>query len=97
MFDITTHKRVPKHRLLTKVEASKVLSETKLKASLMPRLLEDDPYVKYIGGEPAEPRDGKNSKSADIVEITRTSATIGTIVVYYSVSRRIEKKKPDKK
>jgi len=78
MFNVTRHKRVPKHSLLTPSEAKKWLEQTKLKRSQLPRLFENDPQAKYLG-----------ACQGDLVRVTGSSPTVGTFVRILSVARRL--------
>lgn len=59
-FDISKHRKVPKHRIITQEEAEKVLKNFNLVSPLgMPKIDSQDPMAKWIGARPG-----------DIVEIT---------------------------
>ncbi|EOB12409.1 DNA-directed RNA polymerases I, II, and III subunit RPABC1 [Nosema bombycis CQ1] len=62
LYNITKHSLVPKHRILTKEEGSKVMDNYRLTVSQMPKILKRDPVCRFLGAE-----------SGDIVEITRVS------------------------
>jgi len=69
--DITKHRLVPKHEVLSPEEAKKVLETYGVEPHQLPLLLSKDPVAKIIGAKPG-----------DIVKITRKSPTAGEIVVY---------------
>jgi DNA-directed RNA polymerase subunit H len=69
--DITKHRLVPKHEILSPDEAKKVLETYGVEPHQLPLLLSSDPVAKAIGAKPG-----------DIVKITRKSPTAGEIVVY---------------
>ena len=69
--DITKHRLVPKHEILSSDEAKKVLETYGVEPHQLPLLLSSDPVAKAIG-----------AKAGDIVKITRKSPTAGEIVVY---------------
>ena len=72
-FNITKHKLVPKHELVTdQNEVSNLLKEYNLKSkNQLPIILKHDPVAKYL-----------NLKSGDIVKIMRVSETAGEYIVY---------------
>jgi len=70
-FNIFEHQLVPKHRLLSKEEAEKVLARYRVKPYQLPRLLASDPAAKALGAKPG-----------DIVEIVRSSPTAGRALYY---------------
>lgn len=80
LFNITKHCRVPKHYILTAVEADAWLTESKLNRSQIPRIFLDDPIVKYIDG-----------LAKDLVKVVRSSPTCGVFVHHVLVMRRLGK------
>lgn len=65
-FKVSTHFLIPKHELLTKDEAGKVLATYNSSPSQFPYILSTDPIAKEIGAKPG-----------DMVRITRRSETAG--------------------
>jgi len=70
-FNITKHKLVPKHELMTDTEKHDTLSEYKTKLKNYPNILCNDPVSKYYGFVPG-----------NLIKITRKSPTVGTFVSY---------------
>jgi DNA-directed RNA polymerase subunit H (RpoH/RPB5) len=72
-FDITTHRKVPSHRILSKEEVPKFTEKYHIPSpsTLMPMLDSQDPMAKWIGAKPG-----------DIIEIMRKSETAGTTPYY---------------
>ena len=70
-FNIFDHKLVPKHEILIKEEADKLLRRYHVEPHQLPRIKACDPAVFLIGG-----------KRGDIVRITRESPTAGVHVTY---------------
>jgi len=68
---IMEHELVPKHELLTKEEALKVLRELGVRPEQLPWIRASDPVAKLLGAKPG-----------DIVRILRKSATSGVSVAY---------------
>ena len=66
IFDITTHRKVPAHRLLSSEEKTAFLEKMSVEPSKMPAIDSQDPMAKWIGARPG-----------DIVEILRKSETAG--------------------
>ncbi|MEM1689650.1 MAG: DNA-directed RNA polymerase subunit H [Candidatus Hadarchaeales archaeon] len=69
--EITKHRLVPKHEVLSQEEAKEVLERYRVEPHQLPLLLSSDPVAKAIGAKPG-----------DIVKITRKSPTAGEIVIY---------------
>lgn len=69
--DITKHRLVPKHEVLSQEEAKEVLERYQIEPHQLPLLLSSDPVARVIGAKPG-----------DIVKITRKSPTSGEIVIY---------------
>jgi DNA-directed RNA polymerase I, II, and III subunit RPABC1 len=72
-FNITKHKKVPKHTLMTEEETGRVLEKFKATKEQMPFILFEDPIARYLGMLP-----GKMCK------IERKSETAG-VTDYYRV------------
>lgn len=70
-FDIFEHKLVPKHEILTKEEAEKILAQYRVQPYQLPQIKASDPAVKAIGARPG-----------DILKITRKSPTAGEHIAY---------------
>ena len=70
-FNIFDHKLVPKHEILLKEEADKLLQRYHVEPYQLPRIRSSDPAVFLIG-----------AKRGDIVKITRESPTAGLHVTY---------------
>jgi DNA-directed RNA polymerase I, II, and III subunit RPABC1 len=71
MINITEHVLVPKHRPLSLEEKKELLDRYKVKDSQLPRILRDDPVVRYLGVD-----------AGTVLEITRRSVTAGRYVTY---------------
>ncbi|ADP77453.1 DNA-directed RNA polymerase, subunit H [Methanothermus fervidus DSM 2088] len=69
--DILKHELVPKHVVLSKSEAKKVLKDLNIDAEKLPKIRTSDPVVKVIG-----------AKAGDIIKIIRKSPTAGKFVTY---------------
>ncbi|MFI5404760.1 MAG: DNA-directed RNA polymerase subunit H [Candidatus Gagatemarchaeaceae archaeon] len=70
-FKVSTHFLVPKHELLTKEEAGKVLGTYNSTPSQFPYILMTDPIAKETGARPG-----------DFIKITRRSETAGSSIYY---------------
>lgn len=70
-FDLFSHELVPKHILLSKEEAEKILKELNIHPEQLPWIKKSDPAALAIGAKPG-----------DIVKIIRRSSTAGEVVVY---------------
>ena len=70
-FKVSTHFLIPKHELLTREEADKVVASTNATPGQFPYILTTDAIVKEIG-----------AKAGDFVKITRRSETAGSSVYY---------------
>lgn len=64
LFNVTKHKLVYKHRIITNDEKEKLLRDKRIKEEQMPQILVSDPVAKYLG-----------AKKGDVLEITRESET----------------------
>lgn len=68
---ILDHELVPKHELLTKEEALKVLRELGIRPEQLPWIRASDPIVKLLGAKPG-----------DIIRVARRSPTAGVSIAY---------------
>ncbi|KRH94143.1 RNA polymerase, 25-kDa subunit (common to polymerases I, II and III) [Pseudoloma neurophilia] len=68
LLNITHHKLVPKHRIISEIEQKELLKEKMVKKSEMPKILISDPVAKYFG-----------ARKGDIFEIERDSETASKI------------------
>ena len=80
MFNVSRHKRVPRHYLLTPTEAKKWLDATKLKRSQIPRMFSDEPQAKYFDALPG-----------DLICVTGFSPTVGKLARHVVVVTRLGK------
>lgn len=71
IFDITTHRKVSPHRILTNEERNKVLELYRAKVDFMPQIDSQDAMAKWIGARPG-----------DVIEILRKSETAGSVPYY---------------
>ncbi len=69
--DISKHHLVPKHILLTKEDAEKVMTEYKIKKKDMARIYIDDPMARYL-----------YAQKDDIIQIIRESVNCGYSTFY---------------
>jgi len=69
--DISNHIYVPKHEIITKQEAEKILQKFNCKPTELPLIFENDPAIMKLGVKPG-----------DLVKITRQSATAGESLYY---------------
>ena len=69
--NITKHKLVPKHEILSKIEKDEFLKKNKFKLQNLPRILTSDPVIKFIYGV-----------KGDVIKITRQSETTGKSLYY---------------
>jgi len=70
-FDITTHRMVPEHQVLSNEEKAELLKRYKLKDTQLPRMKTTDPISRYFG-----------LQKGDVVRIIRKSDTAGRYVTY---------------
>lgn len=70
-YNLFNHTLVPKHILLNKEEAQRVLTQYKIKPYQLPHLKASDPAVK-----------ASEAKTGDIIKIVRKSATAGKAIAY---------------
>ena len=68
---------VPKHEIISKKEAEKVLHEFNCNATELPLIFVDDPAIIGLGVRPG-----------DMIKITRKSGTSGTSLYYRYVVER---------
>jgi DNA-directed RNA polymerase I, II, and III subunit RPABC1 len=71
MINITEHELVPRHRALSPEEKRELLDRYKVRDAQLPRILREDPVVRYLGVEPGT-----------VLEVTRKSETAGRYVTY---------------
>ena len=69
--DVTSHKMVPTHIILTPEEAEEVLKKFEIMPNQLPKIRLSDPVAKAIGAMPR-----------DILKITRESETSGVSIAY---------------
>jgi len=69
--DISRHKLVPKHNILSEKEKRELLEKYKITLNHLPRILTTDPMVKKL-----------DAKVGDIIKIERSSTTAGKTVYY---------------
>ncbi|MBS3060567.1 MAG: DNA-directed RNA polymerase subunit H [DPANN group archaeon] len=73
--NVLEHELVPKHEILTKTDAKKLLESLGSTLEQLPGITENDPTVK-----------GLNAKPGDVLKITRKSPTAGTAIYYRAVA-----------
>ena len=71
LVDITEHKLVPRHIVLTPQEKDELLLRYKLKPSQLPRIQLQDPMARYLG-----------LNHGQVVKIVRPSETAGRYITY---------------
>ncbi len=80
-FNVMEHQLVPEHRLLSKKEADKVVSELGISREQLPKIRLTDPCIKILSHN-------KKVEEGMIVEITRVSETAGRSKAYRLIIRR---------
>ncbi len=73
-FDVSTHRLVPKHELLTEEEKQKVLEQYHIAPGALPEITIKDPAISKL-----------KAKSGDVIKITRPSPTVGHAIFYRRV------------
>lgn len=71
LVDITEHKLVPEHIVLSQQEKQELLDRYRLKPSQLPRIQVTDPMARYLGLKPNQ-----------VVKIIRPSETAGRYITY---------------
>lgn len=74
-FNVIDHFLVPKHEILSSVDAERILRKYRVKPYQLPSIKASDPAVLLVGGKPG-----------DIVRVTRRSPTAGLAVAYRYVT-----------
>jgi DNA-directed RNA polymerase subunit H (RpoH/RPB5) len=83
-FDITKHKLVPEHILLSKKEEKEILKKLNLTKNQLPKILSTDPVATAV----IRPDGTKGVKVREIVKIIRNSPTSRVSVAYRVVVGR---------
>jgi DNA-directed RNA polymerase subunit H len=80
-FNVMEHQLVPEHRLLSKKETTKVISDLKISKEQLPKIKITDPCIKILS-------QSEEVKEGMVVEITRASETAGMSKAYRLIIRR---------
>jgi len=83
-FDITKHKLVPEHIILSKKEETEVLKKLKLTKNQLPKILSTDPVATAV----VRPDGKRGVKAGEILKIIRNSPTARVSVAYRVVVGR---------
>jgi DNA-directed RNA polymerase subunit H len=75
-FDLTKHRLVPKHSIVSESEKKKVLEKYKITLKELPKITLGDPVVEQL-----------KAKEGDVIKIVRNSETAGETVYYRVVIR----------
>lgn len=73
-FDVTKHKLVPEHIILSDTEVKKVLKRYNIKLENLPKILASDPAIKELDAKPGQ-----------VIKIVRESPTAKTFIAYRQV------------
>lgn len=71
VLNITKHRLMPIHKLLTAEEKAQFLLQSNIKDTQLPRILPTDPMAKYLG-----------TRRGDVIRIVRRSETAGKCIMY---------------
>ncbi len=71
VLNITKHRLMPTHTLLTAEEKTQFLLQSNVKETQLPRILPTDPMAKYLG-----------TRRGDVIRIVRRSETAGKCIMY---------------
>lgn len=73
-FDVTKHKLVPEHIILSDAEVKKVLKRYNAKLENLPKILASDPAIIQLDVKPGQ-----------VIKIARKSPTANTFIIYRQV------------
>ncbi|MCC7565837.1 MAG: DNA-directed RNA polymerase subunit H [Methanomicrobiaceae archaeon] len=79
-FNVLNHTMVPDHQVMSEEEVRTLLSDYTITLEQLPKIYQDDPAVKAIGGN-----------AGDVIRIVRESPTAGRAESYRLVIRRPKK------